>query len=142
MKHENNGRCERCHSLIYLYPNPHISLVKWFLDIQSNFPEIHTSCLGRGAFEQNDFYRKGKSAALYGASPHNYNAAMDVWFLVNGIYVSDKTLYKEKLSGKVPDYLRWPISYFRNGNIYTDWPHVEVKDWKNLVSKGILKLVD
>jgi hypothetical protein len=110
--------------------------------MQLSDPEIHLSTFGRGAFDQRDCYKKGSSAAQFGESPHNYNAAVDVWFLVNGVYVADEKLYKEKLSGKIPDHLQWPISYFRNGKVTIDWPHVQARDWKELVSKGILKLVD
>lgn len=91
---------------------------------------------GRGKVRQELLYSSGASKAHYGESAHNYNCAVDTFFLINGKLSYDKLLYTKI---KIPDTIYW---YGGPYAVFYERPHFEVKDWKDLKNSGSIKLVE
>ena len=144
MKHTNSGHCEKCHDVIVKYPGFYEPLIEWFLDFQMKHPEGHVSCAGRGKAEQEALYLRGASRAQYGESAHNYNAALDFFEMTGDTRsIYEETWFAATLKPALPSWLKWygemdPL----NPDDYYELPHVEVRDWKKLVSMGLLALVE
>lgn len=137
--HENNGRCLKCEIILRKFPGIYIPLETWFKRLQLKHPEAHISCAGRGEQEQTELLQRGASKASWGKSAHNYNAALDIFFLKDGSACYDAELYNTKLLPELNVMLRW---YGMPGASFFELPHVEVEDWKLLVKAGQLKLVE
>lgn len=142
VKHLNLETCLKCESIIDKYPGFHKELKEWALDFRKRNPEAHISYAGRSKEEQELFYKKGLSRAQYGQSAHSYNAAID-WFRLTlaGQASFDTSWYKTVLGPAVmkEDWLTW---YGAPGSKFFEYAHVQVKAWKDLVSSGLLKLVE
>jgi hypothetical protein len=141
LKHENNGKCEKCLEIINRYPNPHAELVSWFKEFQVTHPEAHVSCAGRGRDDQEALYLRKASKARWGESAHNYNAALDL-FETGGADVKDiyePKWFKEVLKPALPYWVKW---YGEPGSKFFELPHIEVADWRELRMKGQIGLVE
>lgn len=142
MKHRNNGRCQRCLQIINSYPGFHHGLRDWFTALQGLYlPEVHVSEAGRGRARQEQLKKAGASRASYGESAHNYNAALDLFEQggdsSSNIY--EKKWFNEKMKPHLGELVNW---YGHPGSSFYELPHVEVKNWKELVTRGDLKLVE
>jgi hypothetical protein len=140
-KHSNNGNCQRCLEIIDRYPDFNKDLKQWFKTLQKEHPEAHISCAGRGKQDQEEAVIRKASKAHFGQSAHNYNAALDFFELAGK---SSKDIYEREwfesvLAPEIPDWIEW---YGKPGAKFPELPHVELKGWRQLASKGILKLVE
>lgn len=140
VRHVNNGACEKCLEVLNIYPGFNEQLLTWFKDFQKRNPSAHCAYGGRGKKDQAEFLAKGTSKAAYGQSPHNYNAAIDIFELTLNGGRWDKQWFIEKLEPEVKkfDFLVWG-GHFKS---FVDRPHIELKNWKELVKQGQLKLVE
>lgn len=143
IKHKNNGHCEKCLQIINRYPNFNALLLDWFQDFQEFHPEFHVSCGGRGEADQEEKKREKKSRASFGESAHNYNCAIDLF--ING---GDHELYDEEwfqavLGPIIPSFLEWygRPEYKDDKSKYFELPHIEIRAWRLLRDKGMLRLV-
>ncbi len=141
LKHENNGACLKCASIMDRYPGLHADLRSWFLALQKRVPTAHVSCAGRGKADQEAALKAGASRAHWGGSAHNWNCALDVFELGGA---DPKNLYElpwytENLKPAITSALEW---YGAPGAKFPELPHVELKGWRDLAKNGKLKLVE
>lgn len=139
IKHENNGACTKCVMIKLRYPLFYAPLWEWFRRLQLSYPEIHISCAGRDEHEQEQLFLRKATRAHFGKSAHNYNAALDLFFLTPGsseIYPKEK--FEQVVAKNLPIWIEW---YGRPGSSFYELPHVEIKDWRDLVKDGHLKLI-
>lgn len=141
MSHKNDGKCQQCQVIFNRYPGFHSGLRRWFEDFQADHPEAHISCAGRGKQDQEDCFRKKASRAHFGQSSHNVNAAIDIFSEVPGKDIYDLDWYKKILAPEVPSWLAWyGAPEFKDK--FPEFPHVELRAWRNLLAKGQLTLVE
>lgn len=140
MKHENNGDCPRCRSILFRFPGLHGDLLCWFAQLQVEHPSAHVSCAGRGEDEQESLFLRKASKAHWKQSAHNWNAALDI-FEISG---NAQDIYERAWFDKVlaPSLKPWMTWYGAPGSQFHELPHVQVKDWKLLAESGKLKLVE
>jgi len=136
--HINNGNCFQCDLISKKYPHFSVDLLNWFKLIQARIPEFHISEAGRGKIEQNLYFARRASLAKYGESAHNYNAAMDTFFLIDGEYNLDKENY-DLLVPEIPNYIEW---YGKPGSHFFELPHFEIKNWIALARAKKISLVE
>lgn len=141
MLHRPNGDCPHCKKIINRYPGFDPLLAKWFFALQARHPTLHTSCAGRDRIEQEAAFFRGASRAHFGQSAHNYNAALDLFFIVDGKAVwgltEARTCFDIVLVPNLPDWITWGATWRH----FPEMAHVELARWKYLVSEGQLKLV-
>jgi hypothetical protein len=140
MSHQNNGNCPKCAEIFNRFPNVNHEIRSWFESFQAKHPEAHISGAGRGKAEQEQKVREGKSRAHWGASAHNYNCAVDI-FEMSG---KPKDIYEEHwfqtvLKPNLTSNLKW---YGEPGSSFYELPHVELRAWRELKAKGLIKLVE
>lgn len=139
MKHENTGRCLQCLAIINRYEGFNQTLKDWFIALQEKHPEVHTSCAGRGIVDQENLFLRGATRARWMQSAHNYNAALDLFVVIKG----EKSIYppwwfKDVLAKNIPQWMEW---YGAPGAKFPELPHVQMKDWKVLLTRGDIKLI-
>lgn len=140
-RHINNGHCTKCQEVFDRYPGFHGELRTWFEYLQTRFPDAHISCAGRGKAEQEMWFHKKTSRARWKESAHNWNAAIDIFQLVNG----EAHWSADWFNATVREGLKWvtaPMSftwYGVKGARYFELPHVEVTGWRQ---NPHLKLVE
>lgn len=139
-KHKNDGKCAHCQLIFDRYPGFYEPLREWFEFFQSEHPEGHVSCAGRGQIDQEALFEKNATRAHFGESAHNYNAAIDI-FEMGG--QDSKDIYEinwfyDVLAASLPDFVSW---YGSIGSRFFEMPHIEVKNWKVLLEEGKLNLV-
>ena len=140
MSHDSSGKCKACQAILNTYPNFNVELRNWFEGFQKLHPEMHTSEGGRGRIAQERDFQKRASRAHYLQSAHNFGCGMDLFVELPG----EKTIYPikwfvEVLYPNLPTWIEWlgaPNSKF------PELPHVEVKNWKELVASGKAKPVE
>lgn len=137
-KHSNNGACEKCAELFERYHDFYQPLREWFEQFQEFHPEAHISCAGRGEIEQESMFQEKRSRAHYGESPHNFNAAIDVFCIVPGIDIYDREWFERVLAPIIPSHFEWGGSWKK----FPDYPHIQVRNWILLRDKGLLYLVE
>lgn len=137
-KHENSGSCQKCLEIIDLYPGFSAELKNWFVGLQKKYLDVHVSCAGRGQVAQEQAFQEKKSDAHWTQSAHNFNAALDLFFLVNEGYCLDEELF-QKIHPDLPETIAW---YGEPTASYKERPHFELKSWKDMVLAGALKLVE
>lgn len=136
--HLNNGSCSKCREIAFKYAGFDQDLWNWFQMIQAKFPDFHMAEAGRGHIEQELAFNRGASHAHWGESAHNYNAAFDGFWLVNGKYSLDERLF-DLIQPEIPSFIIWygaPSAPFR------ERPHYQKFNWRELASKKVLKLVE
>jgi hypothetical protein len=138
MRHDLSGNCEKCDELFDKYPGFHQGLREWFKKLQKKCPEAHISCAGRGKEDQENAVKWGASRAHYGQSAHNYNAALDIFRLLNGQTDYNKDWFRNVISGAVIRHntdqgrmfeIDW---YGLPGASFKELPHCEVENWQAL----------
>lgn len=144
VKHENTGSCQKCAEILNAHGGTYTDLHLWFLSQQLLYPQLHVSCSVRGMAAQETAKLKGFSKASFGQSSHNYapSAAIDTFFLIDGKCEWPAYIYKEicgEYGELLPDSLSW---LGRKGSPFPELPHFEVREWKELVRSGELKLTD
>ena len=138
-KHKNgNTHCPKCLDLFNKYPNFNQMLQTWFFKKQTELKTCHISEAGRGYQAQEAAFTAKTSKAHYGQSAHNYNAAIDIFFIdSHGKLSYDKDNYAP-LVFDLPNAINW---YGKKGSAFYELPHFEVNGWKslklNLVEKEI-----
>jgi hypothetical protein len=139
VRHHNTGSCLKCIEIRDRYPDFHSGLWSWFAALQAQHSDAHISDAGRGRDRQERYYRAGASKAAYGQSAHNYNAALDIFWLVDGVANYDRKRYQEKLSPMLEPWIVW---YGAPGSKFPERPHVEVRGWRYMAERGDLRLVE
>jgi hypothetical protein len=140
MSHSNNaGACAGCESLFDKYEVFEPSLRLWFDTLRDTHPDAHISCAGRGHVDQEAAFARGASKARYGQSAHNYNAAIDLWQMVNGVYTLSQAWFDAVVAPALTSDLKW---YGERGAVFYELPHVEIANWRERVAAGTLKLVE
>lgn len=119
------------------YQNINQDLKNWFIIMQSRFKDFHCAEAGRGHIDQEAMFSKGASKAHWGQSSHNYNCALDCFFLVDNKYSLDEEKFKE-IFPEIPEYISW---YGAFGAKFYERPHYEIKAWRLLLAQGKLSLV-
>ena len=138
MSHLNDGNCQKCREIINKFPGFNQDLLNWFILMQGKFNNFHVSCAGRGEADQEHCFDTHVSDAHYGQSAHNYNLAMDTWFQIDGRYSLDEDLYAQ-IEPEIPDFIEW---FGKKDAVFYERPHFEIKNWKDLVQTGTVKLVE
>lgn len=137
--HDLSSNCQKCDGIFDLYPGFNQELRIWLKGLQKEHPELHISAAGRGKMEQEMLFYRAATRAHYGESAHNYNAAIDVFFLIDGKYSLDQTMFYCII---IPNLYASFLWYGAPHVLYYERPHIELKNWKELVSDGTLKLVE
>lgn len=135
------SRCKKCDEIFDRYEGFNEELREWFNLCRNDIRNIHISCAGRGRKDQEDCFDRGRSNAHYGQSAHNYNMAIDVFFVDEvGAYSLDKKYFDELLSNHPIDgKFEW---FGRPGSPYKEMPHIQVLNWKDKVKVNSLPLVE
>lgn len=139
MSHDLSGNCQKCDSILDLYPGFHEELRTWFKALQLDNPELHCSAAGRGKIEQEILFMRGASRAHYGESAHSYNAAVDVFFLIDGQYNLLNSNFERVIEPNIYSNITW---YGNPKAQFYERPHCEISSWKQMVKDGTLKLVE
>ncbi len=138
MKHENNGACGHCREIFYRYPGFNAELFAWVGDMQKRYPEFHISCAGRGQVDQEAYFQRGATRAHWKHSAHNWNAAVDIFCNAGGdLY--DREWFHRVVGNNVPPWASW---YGAPGAPFPELPHVEVRNWHDLILQNKLSLVE
>jgi hypothetical protein len=139
-KHDaSEGACLKCAEIFNKYPGFNEELKTWFFAIQIENPDAHISCAGRGEIEQEEAYARGASKAHYGQSAHNANAAIDIFRLFDGKAWWPDAWYLKVVEPNLYPYLEW---YGKPDAKFKEKAHVEVKEWRQMLKDGKLKLVE
>ena len=135
-KHKNGvSPCPKCAELFNKYPNFNQMLQTWFFKKQADLKTCHISEAGRGYAAQLAAFKAKASRAHYGESAHNYNAAIDIFFIdEHGKLSYDKDKYAP-LVFDLPNAINW---YGKKGSPFYELPHFELNGWRNMK----LKLVE
>lgn len=137
--HDLSGACPKCQQILNLYPGFDPSLQSWFEALQKTNPMLHLSQAGRGKIDQEALFSRGASKAHYGESAHNWNAAIDLFFLIDGAYNLNPLLFGQIILPALNASFCW---YGRVGAPYYERPHVELTDWNSRAQNGLLHLVE
>jgi hypothetical protein len=138
LSHINSGNCPACLSIFEKFPGFYEPLKNWFFDIQSKNPTFHISCAGRGQVDQEAAFARGASKAHWLQSSHNFNAAIDTFFLINGQYRLDHNFY-DQIAPQIDGSIDW---YGKPGSPFPERPHFEIANWRQLVADNTLKAVE
>lgn len=139
VRHTNNGRCLKCQEILDLYPGFHAELRMWFEAFQLRYNDAHVSDAGRGKKRQEQYLKAGSSFARWAESAHNWNAALDIFWLVAGKAYYGMELYNSRLKPALLPWILWGMEW--KGKM-REAPHVEVRDWKALAKNKTLSLVE
>jgi hypothetical protein len=146
--HTNEAFCLGCQTLFDRFPGFHRGLMLWFFTgVQTEHADAHISCAGRGKQDQQKDYNAHTSRAQWGQSSHDYNLALDVFQLKSGIATYDPVWFKNVISEAVEkqntdDTRLFELTWYGDPCApYKELPHIEVRNWKELVSQGQYKLV-
>jgi len=137
--HKNNGACPKCLEIINRYPNFNKDLLSWFTLFQARFHEAHISCAGRGREDQENAYAKNLSKSRWGHSAHNYNCAIDLFCNLPGVDLYSPKWFGSVVAPEIPSYLSW---YGAPGSVFPELPHVEVRNWRDLLAGKEVELVE
>jgi hypothetical protein len=128
-KHLNNGACPSCAGIFNRYYGFYPSLRAWFSTLQMKYPEAHISCAGRGREDQERCVEEGASLAHWTHSAHNYNAAIDIFFQVDGKLSYSRKLYEDRIAPALTQEFEW---YGAPGAVFQELPHVQVRNYQNM----------
>lgn len=137
-KHKNGSEaCEKCLAICNTYPGLDKDLKRWFFEQQKDQPSFHISEAGRGEVRQELLFNSGASTAHWLKSAHNFNMALDTFFIdKDGKLTYDKTRYAKI---KVPTWINW---YGATGSEFYERPHFEVRNWRELKKQGKIQEVE
>ena len=142
--HQNiHGECPKCNEILDKYPGFSPELRMWFGFVRRSFFDFHISEAGRGKIDQQADYERGASRAQYGESPHNWNGALDTFFLdpaAPGHYSLSRAKYAAVFE-------RCPLGsaftwYGAKGATFPEVPHIQLTNWRDMAQRGDLKLVE
>lgn len=139
MAHQNSGNCLSCAILFNRYAEFYKPLKDWFFDLQTQFPDMHISCAGRGMVDQMALFQRGATKAKWGQSAHNFNAAIDIFQLKKGQAAWDLAWFDTVVGPHLPADITW---YGRLDAPYFELPHCEWTPWSQKAKEGILTLVE
>ncbi len=139
MGHDLSGTCLGCAKIFNRYPEFHPGLRAWFEALQLKHPDAHISCAGRGKIDQEAAFQRRASRAHYGQSAHNFNAAIDLFELIDNSARWDVSWFKEVVAPNLTQDIQW---YGMINAAYYELPHCELKGWNSLAKKGMLNLVE
>lgn len=137
-KHDSSGACPHCLEIINKYPGFDEDLLHWFQSVQKKFTNFHVAEAGRGREVQEDDFDRKASKAHYGESAHNYNCALDTFFMIDGAYSLDEGQFK-RIAVNLPSFIEW---YGAPGASFPERPHFEKVGWKELAAQGLVSLVE
>lgn len=137
IKHINHaGRCSKCEEIFNKYEGFHVELKEWFVQRYTLLGTCHISEAGRGEFDQEKHYKAKRSRAHYGQSAHNYNMAIDIFFIDReGKLSYDENRYK-LLVRDLPPFINW---YGAPRSPFYELPHFEIRGWKNIEDKQLVE---
>lgn len=115
MRHRNDTLdCPRCKEKLH---QAHPKLVAWFNEIKPFFPTVHVAVSYRGATEQNEAFKEGRSRLPFPKSKHNATEgtlpcakALDLFNLsAEGVATFPWPFYKKiaDLCAQQKDPIRW-----------------------------------
>jgi len=134
-KHINDGKCSKCAEiLVGIDP----ILIEWFKKFQAVHKDAHAAWGLRGKKDQEDAFAKGNSKAKWGESPHNYGCALDFFRLLQTGADWSISWFQGTVGPEVAkdQRLEWGGTWPK----FKDYPHVELRGWKELVKANKLKL--
>lgn len=137
--HQNTGCCLSCGKIFNAYPGFDVHLRNWFYDLQSDHPEAHVSCAGRGKISQEALFQRKASNAHYGESSHNFNVALDLFRLLDGKYDLSKEWFQTVIKPRLLKEFKW---YGEDEAIFYELPHVEISNWRELAKSKLIFLVE
>lgn len=155
--HSNNGKCDGCQTIFNKYPRFISDLESWFKYIQASNPDAHISDAGRGRVMQEEYFSMvpQRSKAHYGQSPHNYNAAIDIFQNKSDQVIPnhfntyyDRNWFLQVVNKNLTPELRWLgdedewQKHLNKESNFFELPHVEIKSWRLLRDQKIIKLVE
>lgn len=136
--HVNEGHCSKCAEIFDRYGCD--EELRTFIEaLQVDHPELHISCAGRDMAEQEALFHKGATKARFGHSSHNFRAAVDMFFLIDGKYNLEMPNFLRILVPNLYAGLTW---FGRPDAPFRELPHLEIKNWVELVHKGQLKIIE
>lgn len=109
------------------------------MGVQTLVNDAHISECGRGRDKQALYLKTGASRAKYGQSAHNWNAAIDIFQMVDGRAVYKRSWYEKKIVKRMELWINW---YGEPGSKFPELPHFEVYNWRELAKLGELELVE
>lgn len=132
--------CLECARIFNRYTGFNEELRTWFEAIRVDHQDAHISWAGRGRIDQEYFFKKGASQAHYGESAHNANCAIDLFQQdQGGRYLLDAEWFKKVVEINIYSNLEW---YGAPGAKFKELPHVQIKNWRDLVLLGRAQLVE
>lgn len=120
------------------FPGFSVLLRDWFQRMQEFNHSFHCSDAGRGYLDQELYFQRKSSLAHYGESAHNFNCALDTFFVIDGKYSVDLDLYAKNIEPHIPEWLQWGHNWSR----FKETPHFEIKAWRMLRDHGAADLVE
>lgn len=143
-RHQNlHGECPECEEIFDRYPGFNSEVRMWFTDVRRSVFDAHVCWAGRGKVDQQIFFHRGASDAEYGHSAHNWNAAIDIWFLDPtkvGSYNGERSKYIEMFAAvPLPAELQW---YGAPRSEFPELGHVQLRNWRDDAQAGRLHLVE
>ena len=81
------------------------------------------------------------SLAHYGESAHNFNAALDMFRLIDGKADFTKLWFITNIAPVVHEHLEF-VWYGEDKAKFKEQGHIEVRNWRNMVKNGLLYLVE
>lgn len=144
MTHQNlHGECPGCEKVFDRYPGFWLPLRMWFGFVRRSFFDAHISDAGRGKIDQQVCFHRGTSKAEWTQSAHNWNAAIDLWFL-DPAKVNHYSLERAKFNAvfdKCP--LDTAFEWYGAPHApFPELPHVQLRDWREAAQRGDIKLVE
>ena len=137
VKHRNHsGRCSKCIEIFNVFPDFNEELKAWFWLKHTELGNTHISEAGRSEFMQEKLYKEKKTKAHYGQSAHNFNMAIDIFFIDDKGKLSYEKQRYTLLTRDLPTSIKW---YGEPGSFFYELPHFEIRDWRNM---GDRKLVE
>lgn len=138
--HQNDGKCEKCLEVMHKYAGFNAYLETWFKSFQSDHPEVHISCAGRGKDDQNKARASGASRAGWLESAHNFNCAIDIFVILPGSQqIYPLAWFTNILAKRLTPFLKW---YGDKKWGFYELPHIEIADWRDLRAKGLVQNVE
>lgn len=125
-KHTNGSICQGCDERLFECA---IYLRGWFKYIKEKHPETHISWGHRDEESQEEAFKAGATRLHFPDSKHNFlpSRAVDVFQLVNGKAVFDKSFYKQ-LKQESEDG-KWELRFGQDMPHLGDFDHFEmIKD--------------
>ena len=144
-KHSNqNSPCPKCAELFAAYPGVSEVIKSWFFSVQKQIKNFHIAEAGRGKAKQEEHVANKRSRAGWTKSAHNWNCAIDTFFVDKlGKLSYSVNEYEEVKKLLIPE-IEWygHEEYRGRKDKFFEKPHFEVKNWKELRDQGKIKLVE